>query len=820
MLSPPSASQGLIPIANAIGKDLMLDVSPQLHPSTLVGESAKQIKFQHWIDNDIHCEDCLRLEIPNNGKTAGVAFSSNGAVYNFEEAKKIRFYVMGEVSGAKVNFKAVGNDKGNNAGGNPTDNKAGIGGSGKNSSSNNKDLFTNQEFAVSSQNVTLNQTWNYHEMNLDGAQQKLGKVKYPFGLEVAQGKGSAAVTIIYLKGITYSSEPVQEKYLLEPSSANTTATSLPITAAARTPARSLNITLQDNATETVNAPATVAFNATVTNGQEPYSFDWDFKDRDPRQTDTDDSSVAHTFTTPGLYNVTVNVRDSGNSTGSAAALVEVVEDDDNDGAIEDQPQTGVEGNSTQGLQVTNNASNNTNDSVASAPVADNNDDNQTEQERGEAEQAEAEDDTKSGDRSTGAAEDEQPVNQNGGGDVDTGDDGSINDTGTNNTDTNTRPGTDADSNSRESNSPPVADAGKDITGVPNGQIILDASKSSDPDAGDTIISYLWEQESGPTVEINDQTSPTPKVTLPNIDEDATVVFSLTVNDGTTDSEDEDSVSIFIDYVKPLPNNIQQGALKPSDIITSQWTQSGGCQEDTRCLSDGSHATFLTATTDDTDKVNLYSFGEFTVGRGANGAGIDRNSVVIDRVVAEISAKKLGNTGYVSFAVDDPTEEDHYFTPSISISSNSFQRYYQVWDMNPVNGERWTYDSLNSLVAGFKYDGGQSGVEISELQLTVSYHLQAPQATDHSVDQSVEADPALTNDQGDTQPVAAGEGAEDGHDNDENGTDSVQGAEEETESDDGEPEQTDQEGDEPMTQSDRTDSATAEEAGANATDDDE
>src|SRR5688500_8323607 len=160
ILSPPLDSQGLLPIANAIGKDLMLDVSPQLHPSTVVGESAKQIKFQHWIDNEIHCEDCLRLEIPNNGKKAGAAFSSNGAVYNFEEAKKIRFYVMGEEAGAKVNFKAVGNDKGNNAGG------------GNNNSSKNKDLFTNQDFALTSQNVTLNQTWGYFEMGLEGAQQK------------------------------------------------------------------------------------------------------------------------------------------------------------------------------------------------------------------------------------------------------------------------------------------------------------------------------------------------------------------------------------------------------------------------------------------------------------------------------------------------------------------------------------------------------------------------------------------------------------------------------------------------------------------------
>jgi hypothetical protein len=100
ILSPPSDSEGsLLPIANAIGKDLMLDVSPQLHPSVLAGDAGKGIKFQHWIDNDIHCEDCLRLEIPNNGKKAGAAFSPEGAVYNFEGAKKVRFYVMGEEAG-------------------------------------------------------------------------------------------------------------------------------------------------------------------------------------------------------------------------------------------------------------------------------------------------------------------------------------------------------------------------------------------------------------------------------------------------------------------------------------------------------------------------------------------------------------------------------------------------------------------------------------------------------------------------------------------------------------------------------------------------
>jgi hypothetical protein len=106
--------------------------------------------------------------------------------------------------------------------------------------------------------------------------------------------------------------------------------------------------------------------------------------------------------------------------------------------------------------------------------------------------------------------------------------------------------------------------------------------------------------------------------------------------------------------------------------------------------------------------------------------------VIERVTAEITAKKIGNTGYVSFVIDDPKRDEHYITPSISIASNnSFQKYNYAWDSNPVTGEKWTTDSLNSLVAGFKYDGGQAGVQISEFQLTVSYNLPKPLPTDNA-----------------------------------------------------------------------------------------
>jgi hypothetical protein len=124
-----------------------------------------------------------------------------------------------------------------------------------------------------------------------------------------------------------------------------------------------------------------------------------------------------------------------------------------------------------------------------------------------------------------------------------------------------------------------------------------------------------------------------------------------------------------------------------------------------CLSDGWDATFVAAGIETIDRINLYSFGEFC----EQGAIVDSNSLVIERVVAGITVKKTGNTGYVSFAIDDPRKGAHYFIPILSIASSSFEIYNYVWDMNPVTGEKWTYDSLNSLIAGFKYDGGQSGV---------------------------------------------------------------------------------------------------------------
>jgi hypothetical protein len=714
--TPPTDSQGLLPIANAIGKDLMLDVSPQLHPTKIVGaSSANGVNFQHWIDQELQCEDCLRLEIPNNGGKVGVAFS-NAAGYNFEDAKKMTFFAMPEEEGAIVNFKAVGKDSDN----------------GTTTNVSADDLFKNQEFALTSQNVTLNQTWSYFEMSLDGVQTKLNNVKYPFAFVVEQGTGEA--TILYIKGIMYSSEPVEEKYLLPASTGNLTASTMPANTTTTT-TTTLNVTLSDNATETVTAPATVEFNATVASGKEPYSFDWDFRDG-TQEKDTDGNTI-HTFATQGLYSVRVNVTDSLNNTGSANTMVDVAE------------------NLTQDSQATTNNPQNTTKTAATTTTSATGEDNQTEQAG----------DNNSTSNSTAAVDEEaQDLSEDRNSANSTASEPEVNN---NSTETGSNG---LGNTSTIDNSPPVANAGNDLVGKPNERVILDASKSTDPDTGDRIDSYQWEQESGPGAKIDDKASPTPIVTLPDVDKDAKLVLSLTVNDGTVDSEKKDTVSIFVDHVDELTNNPQQKVLKPADIKESQWMPSEGCknQDDAECLSDGSTATFVAAGTETIDRVNLYSFGEFSE-QGAAAAVVDPSSLVIERVIAEITAKKTGNTGYVSFAVDDPREKGHYFTPSLSIASSSFQKYNYVWDVNPVTGEKWTYDSLNSLIAGFRYDGGQSEVQISELQLTISYYLPEP---------SPPSDPGNAQDTGNSE---ANEGEENDENNSTNGsenTDQDEGGEQE------------------------------------------
>jgi hypothetical protein len=118
------------------------------------------------------------------------------------------------------------------------------------------------------------------------------------------------------------------------------------------------------------------------------------------------------------------------------------------------------------------------------------------------------------------------------------------------------------------------------------------------------------------------------------------------------------------------------------------------------------------------------------------AGIN-SSNQIAYVTAEVTAKKTGASGFASIIVGDPNKNEHYSTPSISIASDSFEEYSFTWKYNPVTGEPWTIDSLNSLLAGYRYLAGQGLIQISESKLIVaslvSQEEQEPLASSAAID---------------------------------------------------------------------------------------
>ena len=101
------------------------------------------------------------------------------------------------------------------------------------------------------------------------------------------------------------------------------------------------------------------------------------------------------------------------------------------------------------------------------------------------------------------------------------------------------------------NRAPISNAGANQTVNVGDTVTLDGSGSADPD-GDAI-SYAWSQISGTSVTLSNHTVSSPTFAAPgNAD---TLVFRLTVSDGTASSEDtvtvtvqEDATAVRITYV--------------------------------------------------------------------------------------------------------------------------------------------------------------------------------------------------------------------------------------------------------------------------------
>jgi hypothetical protein len=245
---------------------------------------------------------------------------------------------------------------------------------------------------------------------------------------------------------------------------------------------------------------------------------------------------------------------------------------------------------------------------------------------------------------------------------------------------------------------------------PGDRVVIDGSLSSDPNGDE--ITYHWSQSDGPDANIIGADTVTPTVTIPTLDQNDQIMIDLVVSDGQTESN-KASVVIDVQYVEDIEGAIIQD-LPPDDHIAGQGWSDAECGSNggiVECLADSSDNTFVSSDRPDRTTDSLFSFQDPST------AGINSTNNIA-YVTAQVTAKKTGASGFTSLIIDDPARNEHYSTPSISIVSDSFEEYSFTWKSNPVTGEPWTVDSLNSLVAGYRYLAGQGSIQISELELIV------------------------------------------------------------------------------------------------------
>ena len=249
---------------------------------------------------------------------------------------------------------------------------------------------------------------------------------------------------------------------------------------------------------------------------------------------------------------------------------------------------------------------------------------------------------------------------------------------------------------------------------PGERVILDGSLSSDPD-GD-VITYRWSQSDGPDANLVGADTAVPTVTIPTVDQNDQITIDLVVSDGQAESNTA-SVIIDVQYVEEIEGAIQQD-LPPADDTTQGegWSDTecgGNGAVIVDCLTDSSDNTFVSSDRPSGTTDMLFSFQE------PSSVGIN-SSNQIEYVTAQVTAKKTGASGFTSIIVDDPNDNsEHYSTPSISIVSDSFGQYSFTWNNNPITGQPWTADSLNSFVVGYRHLAGQGSIQISEFKLIVS-----------------------------------------------------------------------------------------------------
>ena len=131
------------------------------------------------------------------------------------------------------------------------------------------------------------------------------------------------------------------------------------------------------------------------------------------------------------------------------------------------------------------------------------------------------------------------------------------------------------------NSPPVVNAGDDQDAVVEGSIVtLDASVEDD-DAEDTLT-YAWTHNSTLSISFGNSSAVDTTFTAPNVSEETTIEFTLTVNDGTATVSDKTIVTVTDSANRPPVVNAgdDQDAVVEGSIVTLDASVEDDDAEDT------------------------------------------------------------------------------------------------------------------------------------------------------------------------------------------------------------------------------------------------
>jgi PKD repeat protein len=309
MLTGPVSIGSIFPrhddhVQEADAQALPLMIRDRFTDKQMAGDAAAGSRFlkvnEEFIDPENHCEFCTRVEyVPGPQGEAGFSYEDVSGL-DLSGARKARFWVMGEDGGEKIKFKLAGKsleriqDR-----------------LGRLSDRLTDSIFMTERFALTTEEVTLEDRWKKYEVDLGGAD--LRGVTHPFAFELESD--GARTQVIYIKGVVYDDEQAVnplatiEEQVIDP----------------------LVAEIVSNSTEGI-APATFEFEANITGGTEPYEIAWDFGD----EGESGEANTIHAFEEAGTYDITLNVTDAGGQS-SADSIEIVVEEPEQEPEVVEEP---------------------------------------------------------------------------------------------------------------------------------------------------------------------------------------------------------------------------------------------------------------------------------------------------------------------------------------------------------------------------------------------------------------------------------------------------------------------------------------------------